>query len=63
MSEHAEYGSTQCLCCEEEPGTIVDPHLGPVCSGCYLCLIQARGALEEFGPFVGIAGCQEKNTR
>lgn len=49
-----------CDVCREAEGSIGDPHVGLVCSGCYLFLIQARGAMEEVGPIVGISHCEEK---
>jgi len=47
-------------CCESEPGILGDPHLGPVCSGCYAELTATRLTLEKIGPLVGIGACSSE---
>ena len=42
------------------PGTLGDPHLGPVCSGCYAELTATRLTLEKIGPLVGIGACSSE---
>ena len=42
------------------PGTLGDPHLGPVCSDCYAVLTATRVTLEKIGPLVGIGACSSE---
>ena len=49
-----------CHCCESAPGTLGDPHLGPVCADCYACLTAARSVLEVIGRLVGIGACSNE---
>jgi hypothetical protein len=49
-----------CRRCESAPGTLGDPHLGPVCADCYALLTIARAALEEVGPIAGIGVCSNE---
>lgn len=46
-----------CQVCLDEPGHCEDPHLGLVCSDCYVELIYARAAMEEIGIVAGIGDC------
>jgi len=49
-----------CYCWESEPGILGDPHLGPVCSGCYAMLTATCVLLDKIGPRVGIRACSSE---